>query len=255
MQLFKKKAYTLLYEEEIPPFEGPTADAILWDFTYGPTLIGHVLSISAPGNTAVVPSVTSAGVITSWVGTDINISVLSYSGDSSFVYSSISVTRQLRVSPFTVEPVTALTGGECGAINGNISTSVTYDPAYQYTISGIAESCAPAPWDPDTAPRTEALRSSTVSTSSSEACSKDYDTIVYIARQIPYILTIGDVLFEGAIGGTRFNGSLAFSIDPGYWLVAMTDDISVCPGIGANRWALIDQYGVVIAFDCCNPGQ
>jgi hypothetical protein len=119
------------------------------------------------------------------------------------------------------------------------------------TSSTTTTTTTVAPWDPDTAPRIEALRSSTVSISSLDACSKDYDTIVYIARQIPYILTVGDVLFDSAIGGSRFNGSLGYSVDSGYWLVAMTDDISVCPGIGANRWALIDQYGVVQNLGCC----
>jgi len=141
MQLFKKKVYTLYYDEDTPV--GPTVDAILWDFSYvsTPYTTSHVLSISAPGNSPVNASITSNGVITTWVGSDINIEVLAANGDASEIYSSITVTRQLKVSPYTNELVNTA-GGECIVTNNNINLTIPdYDPAYQYIISGIVEPC------------------------------------------------------------------------------------------------------------------
>lgn len=141
MQIFKKKVYTLYYDEDIPV--GPTVDAILWNFSYvsAPGIIGHVLSISAPGNSPLYASVTSNGTIATWIGSTVNIQVLAYTGDDSEIYSSITVTRQLRVSPYTIEPVSTA-GGECIITNNNINLTIPdYDPAYQYTILGVVEPC------------------------------------------------------------------------------------------------------------------
>lgn len=252
MQLFKKKAYTLYYEDVIP--EGPTLDAILWDFSYvsTPYTTSHILSISAPGNSSVNASVTSNGVITTWVGSTINIEVLAATGDASEVYSLITVTRQLRVSPYTTEPVNTI-GGDCIVTNNNINLTIPdYDPAYQYTISGVVEPCT-IPWNSLTAAREPAVISSSSDAFIVEACGFNLTGTLpdfFIATQIPGVLSIGDRVFMSDLPGVvPFDGTKLGV--PNYWALYLTEGIEACT-FGLNQVALIDEQGFIIEVQCCS---